>query len=222
MERVYLAAAYKQHGMVEEIAKSIRDAGHKVVSTWHSPSASGAGYDTATETILRDEAHNGYCDMDEATAFMALEFLDQDGSRGGRHFEYGYCKARGIPCAVVCVGEEPLNLYQKQEVRFSPSIENMKAWLDAMGSGKCTPVRIKEKCSSLAAMLLEKNRSYGDSALHPVGIFAKGRASDLLHVRIDDKLNRIRNAPDAFGEDVVQDLIGYLVLLQLAREDEKK
>lgn len=222
MEKVYLAAAYGQRGMVDEIAKSIRDAGHQVVSTWHSPSASGAGYDTASEDVLRDEAHNGYVEMDSATVFMALEFLNQDGSRGGRHFEYGYCRSRGIPCAVVCTGEEPLNLYQKQAMKLPPSIENMKAWLDALSEGRCTPVRIKEKCSELAAMLLEKNRSYGDSALHPVGIFAKGRASDLLHVRIDDKLNRIRNAPDAFGEDVVHDLIGYLVLLQLAREDEKK
>lgn len=222
MEKVYLAAAYGQRGMVDEIAKSIRDAGHQVVSTWHSPSASGAGYDTATDEVLRQEANSGYIDMDAATAYMELEFLSQEGSRGGRHFEHGYCKSRGIPCAIVCAGGEPLNIYQKQDVRLSPSIDNMKEWLDALSAGRCTPVRIKEKCSELAAMLLAKNKSYGDSALHPVGIFAKGCASDLLHVRIDDKLNRIQNAPDAFGEDVVQDLLGYLVLLQLAREDEKK
>jgi hypothetical protein len=70
-------------------------------------------------------------------------------------------------------------------------------------------------------MLVEKNKSYGDSALNPTGIFAKGKASSLIECRIDDKLNRIRNAPEAFGEDVVQDLMGYLVLYKLAKEDEK-
>jgi len=38
----------------------------------------------------------------------------------------------------------------------------------------------------------------------------------LIRVRIDDKLNRIRNQPEAFGEDVVLDLIGYLVLYRIA------
>ena len=82
-----------------------------------------------------------------------------------------------------------------------------------------TPERIRTKCAEVADMLLEKNRSYGDSALHPVGIFAKGQAADLIRVRIDDKINRIRNQPDAFGEDAIKDLIGYLILLQIAMED---
>ena len=83
-----------------------------------------------------------------------------------------------------------------------------------------TADRIYARCSALAEFLVAKNESYGDSALHPVGIFAQGRASDLIRVRIDDKLSRIRNNPDAFGEDAVQDLLGYLVLFQLAMEDE--
>lgn len=60
----------------------------------------------------------------------------------------------------------------------------------------------------------------GDPALCPLGIFSRGRASDLIRVRIDDKLTRIRNNPEAFGEDPVLDLIGYLVLFTLAVEDE--
>ena len=80
--------------------------------------------------------------------------------------------------------------------------------------------RIRTKCSELAEFLVQKNKSYGDSALKPVGIFSRGRASDLIRARIDDKLNRIRNAPEAFGEDVVKDLLGYLVLYELAVEDE--
>jgi hypothetical protein len=83
-----------------------------------------------------------------------------------------------------------------------------------------TEARIRARCQELADFLVEKNRAYGDSALHPTGVFARGRASDLIRVRIDDKLNRIRNRPDAFGEDAVQDLLGYLILFQIATETE--
>ena len=82
-----------------------------------------------------------------------------------------------------------------------------------------TADRIREACDAVRDMLLAKNASYGDSALKPTGIFAKGSAEDLIRVRIDDKLSRIKNAPDAFGEDVIGDLIGYLILLKLALED---
>lgn len=81
-----------------------------------------------------------------------------------------------------------------------------------------TADRIRAKCAEIAEFLVEKNRAYGDSALRPVAIFARGEPEDLIRVRIDDKLNRIRNAPDAFGEDPVRDLIGYLVLFEIARD----
>lgn len=76
-----------------------------------------------------------------------------------------------------------------------------------------TADRIRRKCDQVAELLVAKNQAYGDSALNPVGIFGRGKASDLIRVRIDDKLSRIKNAPEAFGE-------GYLVLLSLAIEDE--
>lgn len=85
-----------------------------------------------------------------------------------------------------------------------------------------TATRILKKCDAIANMLCEKNKSYGDSAPKPTGIFARGKATDLIRVRLDDKLNRIKNQPDAFGEDVILDLIGYLVLYSLALEDEKR
>lgn len=82
-----------------------------------------------------------------------------------------------------------------------------------------TADRIRAKCGEIAAMLIAKNESYGDSALHPLGIFASGDAVTNLGARIDDKLARVKNAPNAYGEDVLKDLTGYLVLLQLALED---
>ena len=67
-------------------------------------------------------------------------------------------------------------------------------------------------------LLIEKNRKYGDSALNPVRIFSKASNIEQLHTRIDDKLSRIKNAQDDEDEDVIADLIGYLVLLTIARE----
>ena len=85
-----------------------------------------------------------------------------------------------------------------------------------------TPDRIRAACNRLADMLVAKNEAYGDSALSPLAIFGRGKASDLIRVRIDDKLSRIKNAPEAFGEDPIRDLLGYLILLQLAIEDESE
>tara|TARA_R100000152_G_C6760821_1_gene184888 strand:+ start:173 stop:811 length:639 start_codon:yes stop_codon:yes gene_type:complete len=63
--------------------------------------------------------------------------------------------------------------------------------------------------------LLSKNTQYGDSALNPIRVFSKADKSEQLKVRIDDKLNRLMqgNASLESDEDVVKDLIGYLILL---------
>jgi hypothetical protein len=68
-------------------------------------------------------------------------------------------------------------------------------------------------------VLLEKNRSYGDSALDPVRIFSKADKEEQLLARIDDKLSRVQLGYDGFNdEDCVGDLIGYLILLRIARK----
>lgn len=68
----------------------------------------------------------------------------------------------------------------------------------------------------IEAMLVKKNVAYGDSALNPVRIFSKADPMEQLKVRIDDKLSRIlRGGHD--GEDVIQDLIGYLVMYKIQR-----
>jgi len=82
-----------------------------------------------------------------------------------------------------------------------------------------TETRIRARCAEIAEFLARKNASYGNSALHPIGVFANGDAVDSLAARIDDKLSRMKYAPAAYGEDTIKDLIGYLVLLTLALED---
>ena len=77
---------------------------------------------------------------------------------------------------------------------------------------------IARVCDSIKNMLLEKNMAYGDSALNPCRIFSSASITEQLLVRIDDKLNRVKQGSGLFcgGEDVITDLIGYLVLLRIA------
>lgn len=85
-----------------------------------------------------------------------------------------------------------------------------------------TEERIIDVSNKVRDLLIEKNRAYGDSALHPINIFSKGNATDSLCARIDDKLSRIaqKGINDA-TEDTVQDLIGYLVLLKISISKEE-
>ena len=81
---------------------------------------------------------------------------------------------------------------------------------------------IIETTNVVRDLLLSKNKAYGDSALNPANIFAKGTAIDNLCSRIDDKLMRIKNKGiNDETEDTVQDLIGYLILLQVALRNER-
>jgi len=76
--------------------------------------------------------------------------------------------------------------------------------------------------SEITEMLIAKNQKYGNSAIEPLGIFSDLSPEEGLKVRIDDKLKRIKNGSlDKDDEDVINDLIGYLVLLKiLHRKDQ--
>ena len=75
---------------------------------------------------------------------------------------------------------------------------------------------------SIKELLLEKNEKYGNSALEPLGVFSQLSAKEGLLVRIDDKLKRIKNGSlEKDDEDVINDLIGYLVLLKIHANSEK-
>ena len=67
---------------------------------------------------------------------------------------------------------------------------------------------------SIIIMLLEKNISYGNSALSPLSIFSNNNAGEQLDVRIDDKLNRIKNNKSFVGDNDLDDLIGYFTKIK--------
>ena len=83
--------------------------------------------------------------------------------------------------------------------------------------------KIQFECKMISDLLCKKNESYGDSACSPIQIFSKVDANDAICARIDDKLSRIANRGlNGDTEDTLFDLIGYLVLLQIARKDQIK
>ncbi len=80
---------------------------------------------------------------------------------------------------------------------------------------------IKQECDGLKELLLEKNKAYGNSALDPVRVFSTADSIEQIKVRIDDKLSRIKRGNDYGEEDVIKDLLGYLILLKIAIKNHK-
>jgi hypothetical protein len=78
--------------------------------------------------------------------------------------------------------------------------------------------KIIRECLEIAEMLIKKNISYGNSALDPIRIFSKADSTEQIRVRIDDKLNRIQNDKAFPGDNDIDDLIGYLILLKIANK----
>ena len=65
---------------------------------------------------------------------------------------------------------------------------------------------------SIAEMVYEKNKRYGNSALEPCNIFSKLPAENSICIRLDDKLNRVKNSQELRKNDIA-DIMGYLLLL---------
>ncbi len=105
---------------------------------------------------------------------------------------------------------------------LKPVFEDIKEFrcedLYLLTVGTAAGQEIWNTCHEIAHMLIEKNISYGNSALDPVRIFSKAGPREQLHVRIDDKLNRLMKGTDYPGDNDIDDLIGYLVLLKIAKQ----
>ena len=79
-------------------------------------------------------------------------------------------------------------------------------------------IDIAVACDELKEILLIKNRRYGDAALSPLRIFSKADTVEQLKCRLDDKLSRLANQQNDEDEDVILDLLGYLILLRIAKK----
>lgn len=94
--------------------------------------------------------------------------------------------------------------------------------------------KVTEITDGMRDFLIEKNESYGNSALRPTRIFSNSDSTEQILVRIDDKLSRIKGAGgfkemarkaresgnDNYSEDVIKDLIGYLIILDINLSDD--
>ena len=83
---------------------------------------------------------------------------------------------------------------------------------------------IKEVGREVVMLLLEKNKAYGDTANQPPKIFSKLSPKEGILARIDDKLSRIKTVGlNSKTEDIMLDLIGYLILYRVQlKKDELK
>lgn len=85
---------------------------------------------------------------------------------------------------------------------------------------------ITMECKAVEELLIAKNREYGASVFHPIGVFSRAQPHEQIDVRIDDKLSRLRAIQDLDGvmvhEDTELDLIGYLILKRVARRLARK
>ena len=107
-------------------------------------------------------------------------------------------------------------------------VNNLKAVFEDVKNFSCEDLYLRSvgapagnqiwsTCHEIAHMLIEKNISYGNSALEPARIFSTADSTEQLKVRIDDKLNRVKNNQGFAGDNDIDDLIGYLVLYKIAK-----
>ena len=80
--------------------------------------------------------------------------------------------------------------------------------------------RLDRAAKKITDLLKSKNKAYGNTALNPTNIFSKLSSTEAICARIDDKLARISNKGiHDETEDTVDDLIGYLFLLKMSKDN---
>ena len=96
---------------------------------------------------------------------------------------------------------------------------------------KLNSIPIIDTASEIGNLVSSKNIAYGDAfskagdllkVLYPDGISPSQYVDVLVTVRILDKLFRIANSKDAFGESAWQDIAGYGILMTAYSNQEKQ
>lgn len=83
---------------------------------------------------------------------------------------------------------------------------------------KETQKDIRRIAKEIGELVVAKNEAYGDSAVDPVRIFSKANSVEQILVRLDDKLSRFARGHSYPGDNDIDDIMGYLILLKIARE----
>ena len=91
---------------------------------------------------------------------------------------------------------------------------------------KQTSQKIIDVFDEVKRMVVKKNQAYGDSIFKPSRVFYKGSAepSDLIRIRMDDKISRLIQGDKDIGsdEDVIKDLMGYCAILLVTMREDKE
>lgn len=66
-------------------------------------------------------------------------------------------------------------------------------------------------------LLIEKNHKYGDAVLSPKRVFSRADTIEQIRVRMDDKISRIMQGSVNDQEDSYCDLLGYLIMHEIAK-----
>ncbi len=84
--------------------------------------------------------------------------------------------------------------------------------------------RVAKTAARVVNLLRIKNEQYGDSVQQPLRVFSKLDSQAGIRVRIDDKLSRLARGNDSIESDIdiIDDLIGYLILLRMMMEEEEE
>lgn len=83
-----------------------------------------------------------------------------------------------------------------------------------------TEYLIIKECNDIKNLLLEKNRKYGDSAITR-GVLFDISPVVAIKARLNDKFARLKNDNKDEDEDIIKDILGYLILLRIAIAKEK-
>ena len=108
---------------------------------------------------------------------------------------------------------------QPQQIQFLPSISYDPKDVSFNSSHELTPFseNLAQFVDSFEALLIAKNKAYGNSALKPINVFSKASSSDVILQQIDHKLSRIKNSDIPSKNDMI-DLMGYLTLYCIDQE----
>jgi nucleoside 2-deoxyribosyltransferase len=119
--KIYLAARYSRRDQMRELAAELRRMGHTVTSRWlETEWANRPDQSSAAPPEYR--AKYACIDLDDVCAAeMVVNFTEApgDGSRGGRHVEYGYALALGK--RIVVIGFRENLFHEHPAVQFHAS-----------------------------------------------------------------------------------------------------
>lgn len=124
---IYLAARYSRRLELCQFRDRIEAQGHRVVSRWlETEWASRPDQSSAAPPEYREKyAVIDLEDVDAADCVISFTEATGDGSRGGRHVEFGYALGKLKRCVVV--GHRENLFHHLPQVEFHPDAESVLA-----------------------------------------------------------------------------------------------